>query len=186
LKQIAAILFFCVLLFNLFGYRVFIDYLQNREAQEPCTPFNNNINDQDLVSIKVATVLPPYSENSKTFEWIDGEVTVNGIIYQYVKRRIFNDSIEYLCIPDVSKMRFQLAKADFFKLSNDLINSSTHKKTSNSAQIKPVFFEFFSTSGTVSLSPVEDPEKVFPAYNFLFRQTSFVSSLDHPPQSVKG
>ncbi|HMH23857.1 MAG TPA: hypothetical protein VK563_18855, partial [Puia sp.] len=46
---------------------------------------------------------------------MDGQVTLGGIQYKYVERRIFNDTLEFLCIPDYAGMKLQLAGNDFCK-----------------------------------------------------------------------
>lgn len=139
MKRLTAILFLSILLFNFYGYRLLIRYWQNREEIN-LQARAENMPDQDLVSIKVATVLPPYTYGSNKYETVNGEVDVEGITYKYVKRRIYKDSIEFLCVPHLAKKRLENAREEFFRLSNDLQNSSDQKKSSGTLQIKPVVF----------------------------------------------
>lgn len=95
----------------------------------------NDYIESQLFSIKQPTNLPYYT-NSFDFRRIDGEVNIDGIIYKYVKCRIYNDSLELLCIPNTGKMEIQAAKADFSKMAADF-QQSNHKKKSNTDTKSP-------------------------------------------------
>ena len=57
---------------------------------------NNNYKESQLISPKVPVSYIPYYNNSKSFERIDGQIEIQGGLYKYVKRRIYNDSLELL------------------------------------------------------------------------------------------
>jgi hypothetical protein len=84
--------------------------------------------DAQLLSLKVPVSDLAYCNNSQTFERVDGEIEINGLIYKLVKRRLYQDSIEYLCIQNSAVMYLKSAKDEFFKLVNDLQASSQSKK----------------------------------------------------------
>lgn len=129
-KRIASILLMGMLLFNWGGYRFLMNYLENKSDSRLEASLDKALyNESDLVSIKVATNLPYYT-NSQTFERVNGEITVNGINYKYVKRRLYNDTLELLCIPNISKAGIQ---NDFSRFANDLAagNYSSKRSTGN-------------------------------------------------------
>ena len=76
-----------------------------------------------LVSIKLPATQLAYYNNSAVFERVDGQIEINGIPYQYVKRRIYNDSIELLCIPNRMALNLRLSGEDYFRLINDVQRS---------------------------------------------------------------
>jgi len=76
--------------------------------------------ESQLISIKVPATHLAYYNNSATFERVDGEIEINGILCQYVKRRIYNDSLEVLCIPNHTAMKLRMAGKDHLKLITDL------------------------------------------------------------------
>ena len=76
-----------------------------------------------LVSIKLPATQLSYYNNSAVFERVDGQIEINGIPYQYVKRRIYNDSIELLCIPNRMALNLRLSGEDYFRLINDIQRS---------------------------------------------------------------
>ncbi len=61
----------------------------------------------------------------------------------YVKKRIYKDSIEYICLPNQAKTNLRTAREDFFKLVNDLNNLSQNNtsKKQNSTNTKPFSFD---------------------------------------------
>ncbi len=110
-----------ILLFNWSGYRWLTFYWEKQENTLLEAQLDgNNYDESQLIPIKIpSTHLSSYS-NTRSFERVNGQVAIRGIQYKYVKRRIFNDSLEYLCIPNQKAMGLQTARDDFFKLVNDL------------------------------------------------------------------
>ena len=182
-KRLIAILFLSVFLFNLFGYRLLISYWQYQEESK-LEAKTQTISDEELVSIKVATVLPPYTYVSDTYETVNGEVDVDGMTYKYVKRKIFKDSIEFLCIAHVEKKRLENAREEFFKLSNDLQNATNQKKNTNTLQIKPISFEYCSLTESYNFLELKESPRSFCGILTAFKSILLSGSLDHPPEET--
>jgi hypothetical protein len=128
-----------IILFNLYGYQPVFHYLQLQEEEALCDRIYKGVSEEELISIKVFASLPPYAQDSRNFEWVDGEVDMKGVVYKYVQRRIFKDSIEYRCIPNHGKNQVEVARTAFFRLSNDLETSDPAQKTTSVS--KPFCFE---------------------------------------------
>ena len=117
-------------LFNWIGYRIFVAHIENESiARLEAQLDNNNYDDAQLISIKVPITHLAYYNSSAIFERADGQIQSGGITYKYVKRRLYNDSLEVLCIPDNAAMQLNTAKNEFFKLVNDLQSNNQNKKT---------------------------------------------------------
>ena len=115
LKRLSSILFLFVLLFNFWGYRFMIDCLQDQQDISLNSQLDaDQYNDQDLISIKTSLNLPYYT-NSGSYERAYGSINVNGVDYEYVKRRVYNDTLELLCLPNQAKTNLQTVKNQFFK-----------------------------------------------------------------------
>jgi hypothetical protein len=143
LRKIAAILLLVILLFNWVGYRLFSDFLQYRsDVQLEARLDKNDYKEADLVQIKIPLNLP-YQLNWKSFERFDGDIDVDGIHYKYVKRKIYNDSLILLCLPNENKQKIEKAKDDYFKIVNDIAPSSQKKSDNNSLSFKNILTEFF-------------------------------------------
>ena len=100
-----------VLLFNWFGHRLILCYLQDKARYEQEARLDvNDYNESDLISVKIPIRHLSYYNTSPVFERVDGSMEVAGIQYTYVKRRLFNDSLELLCLPDHAAMKWQTAK----------------------------------------------------------------------------
>ncbi len=77
----------------------------------------------------------PYITDSKEFESKDGEITLKGKVYHYVKQKISQGNLVLMCLPDEQKTHLQNAKDDFFRLANELQNNnSSSKKSGESSQ----------------------------------------------------
>ena len=132
MKKIAAILLLGIFVFNLFGYKIFVSYMVNSANQSlEIALDNNNYSEEQLISIKKPVNLPYYN-NSKDFARAEGEVEMNGILYKYVKSRIYNDSLEMLCIPNTAKQQLLTSKDNFAKAVMDLQNDGNKKSSSSS------------------------------------------------------
>ncbi len=140
LKQLATILFCTIVLFNLGGYRLVTGYLQHRANCELEQRLDQRqYNDADLLSIKTPLNLPYYG-SSPGFERVNGELSVKGVVYKYVKRRVYHDTLEVLCIRDAKRTGLQQAREDFYALSNGL--AAHTRKPVSALAVKPLFFDY--------------------------------------------
>lgn len=185
LKKIAAILLSTMFLFNWFGYQILTNYLENRsDVQLELQLDKSNYIEQDLISIKIPTHLPYYN-NSNTFERTDGEIEINGVAYKYVKKRFYNDSLELLCVPNVSKMKIKEANNEFAKLANDFQQLGKKKQNQHSTNsIKSINTEYFQHHFEVSLVYNNVYiEKVSIAYSPVFLTSVFYAPQEQPPDA---
>ncbi len=120
MKQPVAILLILIHLFNTGGYRFVFDQLEERSSVELIKQLDNETyRDSELVEMKVALPMP-YQTNWSSFERFNGEIEIAGIHYNYVKRKVWNDTLILMCIPNHGKMSLNSAKDQFFSLVNDL------------------------------------------------------------------
>jgi len=128
--KIFSILLLLVFLFNWFGYRVFISFIEKNvndilEVQAA----NDNYDREKLISVKIPLEYLPYANNNRNFTNSTGQVEMNGIQYNYIKWRLVDDTLEFLCVPNMAATRLQKAKLDLFKLLNDVQNGGQNKKS---------------------------------------------------------
>ena len=137
MKKLAAISFLLVLTFNWLGYRFVFDYLEQKQDRLLESKLDmDEYDESQLLSIKAHLPIPYFvSANQDKFERWNGEVEINGILYKYVKRRFFSDSVEFLCIPNTGAELLKEARHDYFRIANDVIPSSQK----NTDQKVPVF-----------------------------------------------
>lgn len=172
MKQLAAILLLGIFSFNIVGYWFVASYFEGTEKEKMELALDeNNYSERQLISIKQPINLP-YYQNSKTFQRVDGEIEIAGVLYKYVKSRIINDSLELLCIPNTGKMKIQAAKVDFSKMASDFQKSDNKKKShpdSKSFQKAVSEFEEHQANSSVKIS--------LHSLNYVVHNDSFVNSL---------
>lgn len=153
MKRIAAILLLGLLLFNWVGYELYTSVMKNRADKTMIADLDqNNFSDADLISIKVPAVhLSSYVE-SKEFQRVDGQIEINGIQYNYVKRRYVDGNLELLCIPNKAATKIQSARDEFFKLVNDLQHPGQSKKSDQqNKSLKSFNAEYFAAIPVIGI-----------------------------------
>lgn len=131
MKKLFAILLLSVHLFNLAGYSLLFQHFINQSDSQLVKQLDNNrYNNEDLVEVKVPLNMP-YINSTNSFERVDGQLECNGVHYNYVKRKIANDTLYVLCIPNISKTQLYSAKAAYSKEVNDI---PSNKKNAESVK----------------------------------------------------
>ena len=141
---------------------------------------NNQISDQHLITIKTALNLPYYN-NSPQFENFTGSIEVNGVEYEYVKRRVYNDSLELKCYPNLSKTFVKNAKNELFKLSTETPLSSKSKKSAPIKNLLPDYCEDVSLKMNHSNCADKNSFNLFQQHAFL---SLSLSVNEQPPESI--
>ena len=152
MRKFAAILLVIIFLFNLVGYRFFYNYEQQKaDVQLEASLDKNQYSDADLITITVPLSMP-YQITQSNWERVNGEVTFNGKIYKYVKRRIVDGEMMLMCVRDANKMRIQNAKTDYFKNANDIASATKKSDNSKSNTFKNWVSEYDHQLALYSLS----------------------------------
>ena len=156
MKRAAAILLLLIFLFNWFGYRLLSDYLQHRsDTRLELQLDQQQYNEASLIEIRVPLNMP-YQTVSSNFERYDGEIEFDGIHYKYVKRKVEKGELVLLCLPNENRMRLQSARDEFFKLVNDLQQSSQEKNPA-SGSIKNPVTEYWQQQNNWQLETTSSP-----------------------------
>lgn len=175
-----------MLMFNWFGYPLIADYFENKADVKLATLIDeNNYNESELISIKIAANLP-YGVNSSNFERTDGNVDINGVNYKYVKRRFYKDSLELLCIPNIEKTGIKNARDEFYKLANDFIsNNNSSKKTSSnhSHTVKFSLQDFTNDHFTAFQYHLDTKATKYFFSNIALISFDYLQQLDQPPKA---
>jgi hypothetical protein len=93
----------------------------------------------------------PYMNNQTEFERFNGEAEINGIHYKYVKRKVEDGELVILCLPNQEKTKLLSARDDFYKLVNDLQQTSQNKKSSNAVTSKNPITEYWQENNEFAL-----------------------------------
>jgi hypothetical protein len=182
LKKIAAILLLGIMLFNGFGYRIVSNYFDQKASEHLVSLIEeNNYDASELISIKTPINLPYYS-NSPKFERLDGEMEINGVVYQYVERRVYNDSIEIRILPNQDRLHIKNAKESFDKLASDFDQKLLDKKSVpvNKSSVKFLQFDYIDLANKWSISKII-PRKMVIGSHFDERLLSVCLPIQAPP-----
>lgn len=99
----------------------------------------NRYDESDLINIKTKLNLPYYT-SSDHYERAYGSINIDGAIYQYVKRRVYKDTLELLCLPNQTSRKLQSVKNELTKSLADG-QATTPKKHTTIKISMPDFFQ---------------------------------------------
>lgn len=170
-----------VVIFNFYGYRLFLSYLQfNQSASIEKKVDQQLYSDDELISIKTTLNLPYYS-SSTAYERVYGSINIKGVDYEYVKRRVYQDTLELLCIPNYGKSKLQKVANELAKMSADGQASAPSEKSTIIKIGLPDYYynlQIFSSAFLLTVETEYDSDK----------QTSINAGYhmlqEKPPQSM--
>jgi len=140
-RKLTAIVLISLLCFNWYGYRIAIYCFQTRsDASLQAKLDRNQYNDKDLIEVRIPINIPYYTDWSD-FESYEGETTINGEHYRYVKRKLVNNELILLCVPNKTKTQLKKAGEEFFKHNAD-VQQVPGKKSGKEHQVKLTSSEY--------------------------------------------
>lgn len=183
MKRFASILLIGVLLFNWIGYQFYSAFMEQRADKTLIASLDENrYSESDLISIKVPAVHLSSYVNDKEFERVDGKIEIEGVQYNYVKRRFVNDSLELMCIPNKKATQLQTAKEEFFKLVNDLQHPGQSKKADqHSASFKCFNGEYYADQDQFAIQGQTSVSLKTADHYLLQIPSVFLSRAGQPP-----
>ena len=171
-----------VYLFNLTGYRFFFRYYINQSNQQIAQQADNSrYSDSELTEIKIKLNLP-YVTDWSAYERYDGEMELDGKHYNYVKRKVSQDTLYLLCLPNETKTKLSIEKIDYAARVNDMpagkdnTNSPVKKNILLNEFSQQLIYFDFSVAGAVT-----DTEKFY-AHTHL--PDTYIDCIGQPPEIV--
>ncbi len=165
-------------LFNQAGYTLLFDYFIQCSNEQLTHQLNEHqYDDNDLIEVKIALHMP-YLSSWSDYERVDGEAEVNGIYYTYVKRKINNDTLYLLCLPNKNKTRLNAARIEYANKVQDLPNAKDHgtikKNPAGHEYQQPIACFAINSFTTAIRQPFHHPA--------ISESQSFVTGPYHPPR----
>jgi hypothetical protein len=181
LKKIASILFLLVLVFNFWGYRLVLSYMEQKATVRLEQKLDaGNYDVSQLIEVKIPLNLPYYTDWSD-YQAYYGQVELNGENYQYVKRKVVGDTLYLLCIPHIEKNNIQLAKADYFKGVNNIQHDGQQKGNQPTA-IKLMLSEFLQNDIVTFDAGSKKSTLIFGAMDIIYSSQCDLSTPAQPPE----
>lgn len=142
-----------LLLFNWCGYQLVINYLQDRADKELNIQLDNHqYNESELTELRIPLNMP-YQNNSSEFERVYGEITYNGIIYSFVKRKIEDGYLVLKCIPNKQKESIQKEGHELAKSYNG-IDQDQKSSTPSGKPVKSTITEYVQNNLSLSIHSI--------------------------------
>ena len=184
MKRLTALLCIVLFLFNLAGYRIFFHYLQQKsDAAYQLSLEQSRFDELQMLTLKVDLNMPYLSANTE-FERVDGEITVDGKIYKYVKRKVQNGQLVLLCLPDDKKTRIESSKQEFFAYANSLTSEQHGKQNPAKSLIKSIAIDYdqfdvdYKIENQITRTQYTSPQ------NHVLIPSSLLESAGQPPERL--
>ena len=180
MKKLLAILLLTIYLFNLTGYSLLFQYLINDTDTVLVKRLDKDAyNDKDLIEVKVALNMP-YLTTSKNFERVNGQLELNGVHYNYVKRKVSSDTLYLLCLPNFAKTQLYAAKAGYANECND-VPSGKKNTESSTAKKSGAVNEYNCVTTQFNFSPESLLPGAFSGFICAEITPAFIKSPAQPP-----
>jgi hypothetical protein len=167
-------------LFNLAGYTLLFEYFIQRSDEQLVQQLDNHqYNDNELIEVKIA-LHTPYLTSWSDYERVDGEAEVNGLFYTYVKRKIHNDTLYLLCLPNKNKTQLNAARIEY---ANKVQDVPTNAKDPGVCKKNPAANEYHEPViqfTIVVLTTATGQQPYHPSSPVL---QAFVTGPYHPPRA---
>jgi hypothetical protein len=181
-KMLAAILLFAIFLFNWVGYRVLNEFMDGEASERLESRIDHRLYDvAQLISVKIPVTQLSYYNNSNLFERVNGQIEINGMPYQYVQRRIFNDSLEILCLPNQLALQLRRSGDEYFKLVNDIQRSTGSRPGSRSGSSRSFFADPYTITHLFQIEERAFTSILRPHPSSTRIRTVFLSADERPP-----
>jgi hypothetical protein len=182
LKKLIAIILLAIYLFNLGGYLLAFGLLINQSDDRFIARIDkNNYDDTHLVQIVIPLNLP-YMQNTGGFERVDGSVEKEGVKYSYVKRRIYNDSLYILCLPNNERTSLVNQRTKYSAGVNDFEIAKKAKKSSAKNLVNAAEYNYTNIAQYICFLP-GTPALKQSTYFTVHLISMAADTPDRPPQA---
>ena len=164
-------------MFNVTGAKLWLKFVTNMNNHKLEARLDKgNYSDDELVEIKMALNLP-YNQNWTEFERVDGEITIDGNHYKYVKQKLYNDTLILLCLPDNSKTAVKQNTNDYF----GKVNGTPSENGKRNVIAKNQLGDY--DANEADKKQVAAEENIISCNSFVaVLHTEFIFQKDHPPE----
>ena len=171
-------------MFNAVGYRYVLNYLEKQSSVILNKAIEkNNYSEDDLVEIKVPLNNPYISDHN--YEDAYGETTVKGKSYQYVKKKISENTLYLMCLPNEEKAALATTKNNLGSTHAQSAPNKNNQKSPLQNIVKATQTEYLQTNEFMfaNMFVIQDD-----AQSFLLRNTNcsdqFYELTDLQPPEV--
>jgi hypothetical protein len=99
-KRAFSILFLFLMVLNTIGYYSFLVVTREHLAQTITRKLESNAHEISGNMILKVPMALPYASDSEDYQPVRGEITYDGIVYQFIKQRQYRDTLYIVCLSD--------------------------------------------------------------------------------------
>ncbi|RYF99462.1 MAG: hypothetical protein EOO02_16855 [Chitinophagaceae bacterium] len=140
---------------------------------------NNQYSDDDLIEVKVKLNLP-YMTSAAGYENLSGEINIHGNHHNYVKRKVSQDTLYLLCLPNNKRNQLNDASEKYAAETNDFDGSH---KNDNQVKKSVTFNQFQEEPPSYVINAPVIMTKQIIALTSIHLPDSFVETIGKPPRS---
>ena len=184
MRKLLTILLVTILFINIGGYQLWSYLIQsNSDISLIKSLDHNNYNDEELIRLTIP-LNNAYQSDWSDFKRVDGEISLNGISYRYVKEKVENGSLVLLCLPDHNKMKLESARTDLLKSTFDITSNTSKKQSHSKLGMKNTINEFIQTNDQVVMNSNCYHAKATIYLSPFICSSSFQLSPEQPPEII--
>ena len=178
-----------VFVINIIGYPIYYTHINTTVTNNNAiNVITKNYKEAELAHFVFSITSLPYNNtytNSNTAEYITttGEVVINGNYFNYIKKRYFKDSIEFVCLPNMKKKKLIIQKQAFDIASQG--NGKANANQPNQKSIKLFQYDglYFAKQNEVFINLTNFQLKHFANYKYLVNNKHTKLTLQ-PPECI--
>lgn len=170
-----------LLLFNLFGYKLVVNYLQQHaDRQQEARIDLKDYEESQLIEIRVNLNIP-YQTTRADFERCYGEIEINGKYYTYVKRKIQDGQLILKCLPNTNKEILKSNEAILFKASHGIDQDNSKTSLPHVKVFKSLLDDYVANKTSFQLQALNVFNKTYLITKISIPLHGFKSSTEQPP-----
>ncbi|HEY5745593.1 MAG TPA: hypothetical protein VIU12_05935 [Chryseolinea sp.] len=178
MKRLFSFFFLLLILLNTIGYYEVLLFMEKQnydKAVQKISGNENEISGNLLLKIPLAS---RFNEDDREYRKAQGEITVEGELYHFVKQKLYQDTLYIICLRDAKTSEVREALSDLSKTMAD----QNHKSGNTQKGVDVSFAKFYTLSTTVK-EPIETGWsrllQHIPVTNLYHFST--LASIFHPP-----
>jgi hypothetical protein len=148
MKRLFSFFFLVLILLNTIGYYevlLFVEKQHYDEAIQKIKGNENEISGNLLLKIPLAS---RFNEDDNEYRKAQGEVTVEGELYHFVKQKLYQDTLYIMCLRDAKTSEVREALSDLSRTMAD----QNHKSGNTQKGVDVSFAKFYTLTNTLNAS----------------------------------
>lgn len=170
-------------IFNITGHYFVQQYLFEKADEKLSLALDGKkYSENQLIEIKVALNLPYYQNTN--FQRQDGHITIAGLEYNFVERKIENGYLILRCIPNHQKQEIKKLSTQYFSIVNGISDDHNSKNHSSKTVIQKEITDYEDVLFWQNKIHLIASINNYPLFKRLNLLSPFLTSPEKPPSLI--